>query len=146
MADQNRTSGASRAEYRRQVPHISQAPIDDVEPEYGTIDHYTTLEQQRNGRRHMGTATSDPEYLPQTEFQKRQAADPNARATPIRDATAPRRSGTVNYDRYLQTPKQRKSIFTSRQARQHQMHVRMLAALLVILIIALALVWFFVLK
>lgn len=146
MPDQDRTPDNRRAEYRRQVPHVSQAPINDVEPEYGSVNHYTTLDQQRSGRRHMGTASSDPEYLPQTEFQKRKAQDPDARVTPIRDATAPRRSGTVNYDRYLQTPKPRRSIFTSQQARKHQAHVRLLVAALIVVLVALALIWFFVLR
>lgn len=144
MADQDTLRNEPQS-YRRETPHLTQAPINDVEPEYATLDHYTTLSQQR-GRRHMGTASSDPEYLPQTEFQRQQAADPDARQTPIRDAKAPQRSGTLHYDRYLQTPKARKSIFASQQARRQQRTRTALVILLVAVIVVLALVWFLFLR
>ena len=37
---------AAKAPYRRQTPHITQSPIDDVEPSYVTRERYVTLEQQ----------------------------------------------------------------------------------------------------
>lgn len=95
----------------------------------------------RPGRRHMGTATSNPNYLPQTAYQRQRDQDPHARATPIRDAAAPRRSGTVDSGRYLQTPKRGRAIFTSPYTRQHRRMKRVLAAL-VSLAILLAIVWF----
>lgn len=101
---------------------------------------------RQRARKHMGTATSDPEYLPQTEFQRQCAADPDARQTPIRDARAPQRSKTLRYDRYLQTPRPGRSIFTSPQARR-QRHARIIVLIALIAIaLVIALVWFLVLR
>lgn len=146
-----RTTESPSGAYRRQRPHLTQAPIDNVEPDYSTIERYTTLEQQRSGKRqHMGTATSDPEYLPQTDFQMRRDQRQNGgegQMAPQRPrqehAGSPKQS--LHYERYLQTPKPGKSIFTSRQDRQRRRTHRVLAVLILLAVIV-ALVWFFVLR
>ncbi len=51
----------------------------------------------------------------------------------------------MNYDRYLQTPKPGKSIFTRQRARERR-RARLLIVALLIVAVALALVWFFVLR
>lgn len=51
----------------------------------------------------------------------------------------------LHYDRYISVPKKGKTIFTSRQARQHR-NAQILLAVLVLAAIALALVWFFLLR
>ena len=62
--------------YRRQTPHVTQPPIDDVETQYVTRERYQTLEQQAaqapaKRRISMGRATSNPDYLPLTADQLR---------------------------------------------------------------------------
>lgn len=91
---------AAKAPYRRQTPHITQSPIDDVEPSYVTRERYVTLEQARGGRKHMGTATSDPQYLSPTGYEKNGHLSPNA----SRERDGGR--ATVHYERYLQTQSQ----------------------------------------
>ena len=49
--------------YRRQVRHITQEPIDDVEPDYVTLDRYETLEDRRarrGGRGARAAASGTP--------------------------------------------------------------------------------------
>lgn len=117
--------------YRHTTTHITQEPIDDVEPEYVTRERYVTLEKMRKPKRvHMGVAESDPEYLsPPTgggRRRGRQADDPTARKT-------------LHYDRYLELPKQGKSIFTRRERARKR--TRRLVALLAILIVIAIVVW-----
>ena len=105
-------------------------------------------------RKHMGVASSDPEYLPQTgptghvppssptlriRANERAAA---RGAQPIRGNGQP---GQLHYDRYLQQPKKGRAIFTSQQDRQRR-RVQVLLAVLIVAAIALALFWFFVLR
>lgn len=125
-------SAGNRVPYRRQVPHITQEPIDDVEPQYVTRERYVTLEESRGGRRrHMGTAVSDPEYLTQP---KGAAPGTGAGATGQRTIT---HSG-----RYLQTPKPGKSIFTSQKERARQRTRRVVVALILLAVIVVAIVLF----
>lgn len=51
----------------------------------------------------------------------------------------------LHYDRYISVPKKGKTIFTSRQARQHR-NTQILLVVLILAAIALALVWFFLLR
>lgn len=51
----------------------------------------------------------------------------------------------LHYDRYISVPKKGKTIFTSRQARQHR-NAKILLVVLILAAIALALVWFFLLR
>ena len=41
---------APRQPYRRQVRHITQEPINDIEPRYVTLNRYETLEQRQRRR------------------------------------------------------------------------------------------------
>lgn len=105
-------------------------------------------------RKHMGVASSDPEYLPQTEatgyvppssptLRIRANERGSARTNqPLKGNAQP---GQLHYDRYLQQPKKGRSIFTSQQDRQRR-RVQILLAVLIVAAIALALFWFFVLR
>lgn len=128
-------SAGNRVPYRRQVPHITQEPIDDVEPQYVTRERYVTLEESRAGRRrHMGTAVSDPDYLSQLTGDM--GANPGASGTGQHAIT--------HSARYLQTPKPGKSIFTSQKARARQHTRRVVAALILLAVIVVAIVLFVV--
>ncbi len=122
-----------RRAYRRTTPHVTVEPIQDDPTRYVTRERYTTLEDAPR-RRHMGTATSDPEYLPRTEPGARRATAPEG---------APHAS--LHYDRYLQTPKPGRSIFTSRHDRARRRTRLLLIALLVAVIVALV-AWFLFLR
>lgn len=132
----NQVDTPTQTTYRRQTPHISQEPIDDVEPQYVTRERYQTLEQARGNRRHMGTATSDPDYL-----------------TPVNNgargrAKAPVATGqqkTLHYERYLQTPKGGKSIFVSRQERARKRNRRILIGLVALIVVVVVILVVFVL-
>ena len=90
-------------------------------------------------RRHMGVATSDPQYLPTTGANASRPA-PHAPAHPVSEHRAP-----LHYDRYLQTPKPGKTIFSSRHERVRRRTRAFIIAVLLVAI-AIALVWFFVLR
>lgn len=107
---------------------------------------------RRSGtRRHMGTATSDPDYLPQTDFQRRQDRM-DLRRLGAERAAAREAAGTsedsrrepLHGERYLSTPKSSKSIFTRRERKRRRTQL-ILTALLVVAI-ALILAWFFFLR
>lgn len=102
---------------------------------------------RRGARVHMGTATSDPDYLPLTDFQRRydDAHPQQTSAASSLEAGAPAsRPAPLHGGRYLSRPRQRKSIFT-RQERQRRRAQLILIALLV-LAVALVLAWFFFLR
>lgn len=86
-------------------------------------------------RRHMGTATSDPTYLPPVTRGSGQGP-----THPRSNQRAP-----LHYDRYLQSPKPGKSIFTARQDRSRRRILHRLIALLVLAGV-IAAVWFFFLR
>lgn len=113
-------------------------------------------EEARGGRRHMGVATSDPQYLPltpQEQARERQRSQ-NAGQQPDAHNAAPRpahpmqtiQPGThrslQHSARYLSTPKPGKTIFKSRYEKRHR-HTKavLLAALLIAAI--LGLIWYF---
>lgn len=126
--------------YRRQTPHVTQAPIDDVEVPYVTRERYQTLEQvQGSGRLHMGTATSDPEYLPSVP----NGNDAMGPAHPLSPSNGRRQ--ITHSARYLQTPKPGKSIFTSQAERARKRNHHLILAL-VVLVIVVAVVAFFILN
>lgn len=97
-------------------------------------------------RLHMGVATSDPQYLPVTEPARRAprgaapGTAPQGPAHPVSEQRAP-----LHYDRYLQTPKRGRAIFSSRQERARR-RTRVLLALLVLAVIIVAFVWFVILR
>ena len=132
-------------------PHISQDPIDDAEPEYVTRNRYQTLEESQSGRKHMGVATSDPVYLKDAPLSKNSACSQEQTQTPVKQQqrgprpkqTGPRPKQTLTHSaRYLETPKQGKSIFISsnRRRKKHRLQI----VLLIIAIVAIALVIHFV--
>ena len=129
----------------------------------------------RGTRKHMGVATSDPDYLSPapngrpamgtgasgnfgtgtggnfgTGTGGNRTATPGHptayRQRPASAATTPSgQPAQPNYSRYLSTPKKGKAIFTSRQDKQRR-RIKVLMAILILAAIALALVWYFVLR
>ena len=124
--------------------HISQDPIEDAEPEYVTRNRYQTLEESQSGRRHMGVASSDPVYLKDAPLSKNSACSQEQTQTPVKQQQrGPRPKQTLTHSaRYLETPKQGKSIFisSSRRRKQHRLQI----ALLIIAIVGIAIVIHFV--
>ncbi|MDY2777231.1 MAG: hypothetical protein SOU51_02480 [Collinsella sp.] len=93
-----------------------------------------------SGRRlHMGTATSDPSYLPLTpQEQARERALAREQARQERMSTAPgaeAHRGLKHSNRYLQTPKAGHTIFTSRRERRAR-RMKLAIALLAFLVLA----------
>ncbi|MGO5361185.1 hypothetical protein ACTQY7_08250 [Collinsella sp. LCP19S3_G12] len=121
-------------------PHISQEPIDDTEPEYVTRNRYQTLEESQSGRKHMDVAPSESAYLKDAPLSKKSAYNQEQARTPAKQQRRePRPKQTLTHSaRYLETPKQGKSIFisSSRRRKQHRLQI----ALLIIAIAAIALV------
>lgn len=114
-------------------------------------------------RKHMGTATSDPEYLPpvngggghipphsstlRIRQNERAEAVPTGAHGPHRgrDLGPRRKHGEIKTGRYLSTPHGGKRIFTTQRDRQ-QRRMRYVLVVLILAAIALALVWFFLLR
>lgn len=121
-------------------PHISQEPINDPEPEYVTRNRYQTLEDAQTGRKHMGVASGDPVYLKDAPLSKNSAInDEPTNAPAAQEHRGPRPKQTLTHSaRYLETPKQGKSIFVSSSKRRRQHRLQLL--LLLIAAIAVALV------
>ena len=121
-------------------PHISQDPINDPEPEYVTRNRYQTLEDVQAGRKHMGVASGDPVYLEDAPLSKNSADnDEPMIGSAAHQQRGPRPKQTLTHSaRYLETPKQGKSIFVSSSKRRKQHRLTIL--LLIIAVIAIALV------
>ena len=81
----------------------------------------------------MGTATSDPQYLSPTGYEKSGHLSPNV--SKERDGGR----AAVHYERYLQTPKPGKSIFISRQERARKRNRRLLLAAIIVVVAAILL-------
>ena len=121
----------SRAPYHAHSSHLTQEPIDDVPTEYVTRERYVTLEQLHKPRHvHMGVAEGDPEYLPQPA-RGGKGQHPQATGQSERQK--------LHYDRYLELPKQGKSIFTRRE--QARARTRRIIAAVAILIVVAVVVW-----
>ena len=92
----------------------------------------------------MGVASSDPVYLKDAPLSKNSACSQEQTQTPTKQhRRGPRPKQTLTHSaRYLETPKQGKSIFTSsnRRRKQHRLQI----ALLIIAIVAIVLVIHFV--
>ncbi|QWT17755.1 hypothetical protein KPC83_00905 [Collinsella sp. zg1085] len=135
--------------WERMRPHISQEPISEDETTYTTINRYTTLEQQKRRRRHMGTASSDPDYLPSVNTDSTQSQeqrfDTHSARRPLTTKKSPAQRRTLHFDRYLETPKPGKSIFTARQHRYDTLTKGILALLICVSTILFTL-WFFFLR
>ena len=84
----------------------------------------------------MGTATSDPQYLPPIDPAR------GARRQAPRDSSAPDAAPRqeLHFERYLESPKPGKSIFTARQQRSRR--TRLMVALILLAVVLAALVWF----
>ena len=121
-------------------PHISQEPINDPEPEYVTRNRYQTLEDTQTGRKHMGIASGDPVYLKDAPLSKNSAINAEPTDAPAaREQRGPRPKQTLTHSaRYLETPKQGKSIFVSSRKRRKQHRLQL--ALLIIAAVAIALI------
>lgn len=148
MDDQNQNNTFMPAQVEESIPqptrfhrpHISQEPINDPEPEYVTRNRYQTLEDAQTGRKHMGVASGDPVYLKDAPLSKNSAINDDPTKTPItRQQRGPRPKQTLTHSaRYLETPKQGKTIFVSSSKRRKQHRLQFL--LLIIVVIAVALV------
>ena len=148
MDDQNQnnmfmpTQGedTSKQPSRFHRPHISQEPINDLEPEYVTRNRYRTLEDAQTGRKHMGVASGDPVYLKDAPLSKNSAINDDPTKKPVtRHQRGPRPKQTLTHSaRYLETPKQGKTIFVSSSKRRKQHRLTIL--LMIIAAIAVALV------
>lgn len=138
MPEQDEASSPQPIRFHR--PHISQEPINDPEPEYVTRNRYQTLEDAQRGRKHMGVASGDPVYLKDALLSKNSAvSDEPLKASVAHQQRGPRPKQTLTHSaRYLETPKQGKSIFVSSSKRRKQHRLTIL--LLIIVAIAVALV------
>ena len=105
-----------------------------------TRNRYQTLEDAQTGRKHMGVASGDPVYLKDAPLSKNSAAsDEPMKASAAHQQRGPRPKQTLTHSaRYLETPKQGKSIFVSSSKRRKQHRLTIL--LLIIAAIAVALV------
>lgn len=140
--------------YQRATQHISQEPITDPDllprlsmpaaPDnvsaparpHSTRRAAPGHAPQGGARKHMGVATSDPQYLEPV------AGVPGAigPAHPRHKNPGDGEPQTLHYDRYLSTPDSRKTIFTARQERSRK---RTHALLVITLVFAVAfLIWF----
>ncbi len=130
-SDHNPQRRTPNAPYRRTVPHVSQSPITDEN--YTRMPHAQDESQQTGqhtttpGRKHMGVATADPQYLPQSGPAHPRRSNPGDTGQRQR----------LHYERYLQTPGSKKSIFVARQerARRHAIVVAIIALVLVALVL-----------
>ena len=128
-------------------PHISQEPINDSDPEYVTRNRYQTLEDAQTGRKHMGAASGDPVYLKDAPLSKNSAITDDPTSAPVtRQQRGPRPKQTLTHSaRYLETPKQGKSIFVSSSKRRKQHRLQLLLLILAAIAVALV-IRFIVLK
>lgn len=129
--------------YRRTVPHITQDPIDDAdaplhqEPRSGQrAARQANPSAGRPGRKHMGVATSDPQYL---QPANRAQGTPTGPAHPRHKMPGDGEPQVLHSSRYLSTPSSRKSIFTARQDRARK-RTRVLLIVAVLMIIAVAVI------
>ena len=140
-----------RTEYHRQTPHITQEPIDDIDTEYVMPNRYTTVDQaSASHHKHMGVASSEPEYLPRTgpQVRERQGQAQDQGATQDGSAkhfnNSGKQSGTPDYSRYLETPKSGRSIFISpkeRRRKRNQKIAAVVAVAAVVVIVVLIIVF-----
>lgn len=158
MVEQDRAQMSRSAEKTGMTTAANEPMRRDAAPSPNAF----RTETARGGRRHMGVATSDPQYLPLTpqeqaseramarEHQRSQNAgqQPDAHnavprpAHPMQTIQPGTHRSLQHSARYLSTPKPGKTIFKSRYEKQHR-HAK--AVLLAVLLIAaiLGLVWYF---
>ena len=133
----------ANAPYRRTTRHITQDPItdDSLRAPAGTQQ---APRPSGGNRKHMGVATSDPQYLPVLEPENARTRTRRPHA-PAHERTGEERVSTPNYSRYLETPKSRRPIFQSRQDRARRRTTALLLGLLVVAIVLIA-VWLIFLR
>lgn len=132
---------ASPTPYQRPMGQAAGVPFDDMPAPDMPAQEYREVPYRTSApRKHMGVATSDPDYLPVTD-PRGQAGRPG----PAHPISADAKNHPLHYDRYLELPKRGKSIFISRRERkQRRAHIAILV--IALLAIILALVWFFFLR
>lgn len=161
MVEQDRAQTSWGAE----KPGMATAPNEPTRRDAAPSPNAFRADPQRTGRRHMGVASSDPQYLPLTpQEQARERAiardqqraqnagqQPDARNAPPRpahpmQAVQPGTHRSLQHSaRYLSTPKPGKTIFKSRYEKQRRHTKAVLLAVLALAII-LGVVWYFFLR
>lgn len=126
-------SSSTGSYQKRRTHHITQAPINDVEPSYVTRNEYQTLEQLNERRRHMGVATNDPDYLSEAPLSQKQREHERAQQHKGQRA----QQVLTNSARYLQTPKPGRSIFISTQVKRKRQRRHLFMVLFALIFIAL---------
>ena len=135
MLTQGEESTQQPARFHR--PHISQEPIDDPEPEYVTRNRYRTLEDTQTRRKNMGAASGNPVYLKDAPLSKNSTDnDEPMRESVTHQPRGPRPKQTLTHSaRYLETPKQGKSIFVSSSKRRKQHRLKILLLIITVIVI-----------
>lgn len=159
MVDQDRAQTGWSAE------KPSMATTEPARRDYRSPSDALRGDTQRAGRRHMGVASSDPQYLPLTpqeqareralarEQQRSQtSAAPNdpygtgpRPAHPAQGLQPCTHRSLQHSERYLSTPKPGKTIFKSRYERQRR-HTKSLLVAAALVAVAIGLVWFIFLR
>ncbi len=134
-------------EPRAHAPESAPSSPRPATPEPAGFD---SADRRPRGRLHMGTATSDPTYLPLTpQEQARERALERERIQQERaqhpQAAGGRYKGLQHSGRYLETPKHGHAIFTSKYERKRKRHKTAVAVVVLLALIAVA-VWFFFLR
>lgn len=96
-------------------------------------------------RKHMGVATSDPEYLPpvQDTVERMPGHGRGGRhAHSGRAANAGRNSNPLHYDRYLSAPQRGRAIFSAQRTRHRRRNAVAVLAILLIAAVCIAAAYF----
>lgn len=98
-------------------------------------------------RTHMGTASSDSEYLPLTRRTEEGLAklEGSKAQSSVRISKPKLKSSVTQYNNYLQVPKRGRQLFVSEAQRQRQRTQHFIIGFALLLLVLLA-VWFFVLR
>ena len=106
-------------------------------------------------RKHMGVATSDPEYLPPAQDGGNRTTGRGAKTTPgshpgpagrhahsNRSFDSNRNANPLHYDRYLSTPQRGRAIFSAQRTRQRRRTAMVILAILLIAVACVAAAYF----
>lgn len=96
--------------------------------------------QTTSGRRHMGVATNDPDYLPPVHVSQQ-------RHVPVQPAHPRSQNPNARHlhaERYIEMPTSRKSIFIRRERAQRRVHL--ILAIVAIIVVIAFLLWFVLLR
>lgn len=135
-------------QHREPQAHAPESAPSSPRPATPAPAGFDSADRRPRGRLHMGTATSDPTYLPLTpQEQARERALERERIQQERaqhpQAAGGRYKGLQHSGRYLETPKHGHAIFTSKYERKRKRHKTAVAVLVLLALIA---VWFFFLR